>query len=290
LQHSGVFKRVGDYVASDILNSYKPQEFSSIVWAFSTAGVQHPDLFDKVGHHTVAMDNLKSFTPQNLENTVWAYATANELRPALFEKIAIDVANRQKFLSFNGQDLANIAWAYTVANADAPMLFNDFFTKTVLERCHGFLDDHLTQLYQWHLWQTKELSHAGLPDNLRDRCLKAFTESNTTTSCLHMDVVSELKSMNLNSVEEHPTPSGYSIDALVKVDGRIIGIEVDGPTHFINRNPIATTMLKHRQITSIDKIPLVSVPYWEWDKLGTDHDKKQQYLQVLLGMSDQSKK
>ncbi|KAL3769303.1 hypothetical protein ACHAWO_007975 [Cyclotella atomus] len=68
-------------------------------------------------------------------------------------------------------------------------------------------------------------------------------------------------------------------------------------------------MLKHRQITAIDKIPLVSVPYWkwnklgkdlnqftidkiplesvpywEWDKLGKDCFKKQQYLKSLIGI------
>jgi hypothetical protein len=168
------------------------------------------------------------------------------------------------------------------------MLFNDSFTNTVLKRKHELTNDGRSQLYQWHLWQTKELSHAGLPDNLRDRCRKAFTESNTSTSRLQMEVVHELKSMKLNPVEEYRTPSGYSIDALVEVDGRRIGIEVDGPTHFIDRKPTATTMLKRRLISAIDEIPLVSVPFWEWDKLGKDHDKKQQYLQVLLGSGDES--
>jgi hypothetical protein len=56
--------------------------------------------------------------------------------------------------------------------------------------------------------------------------------------------------MALNPVEEYIAPSGYSIDALVEVDGRSIGIEVDGPSHYIKRKPTATTMmLKRRQIS-----------------------------------------
>jgi hypothetical protein len=91
-----------------------------------------------------------------------------------------------------------------------------------------------------------------------------------------------LISIDLKPVEEFMTSSGYSIDALIEVNGKSIGIEVDGPSHFINKKPSAITMLKRRQITAIDKIQLVSVPYWEWIKLGKDRVKKQNYLRGLL--------
>ncbi|KAL3769302.1 hypothetical protein ACHAWO_007974, partial [Cyclotella atomus] len=136
------------------------------------------------------------------------------------------------------------------------------------------------QLCQWHLWQTEELSNDGLPDNLSDRCRGTFAEANTRTSRLQRDVVHELKSMDLRPIEEF----GYSIVALVEDDDRRIGIEVDGPSHFINRKPTATTMLKRRQITAIDKITLVSVLYWKWGKHGKDSTKKQQYLRSLIGI------
>jgi hypothetical protein len=60
------------------------------------------------------------------------------------------------------------------------------------------------------------------------------------------------------------------LNALVKVDGNKVGIEVDGPFHFIGRSVNGNTVLKRRQIKAIDKIPLVSVPYWEWNKLVKD--------------------
>jgi hypothetical protein len=88
--------------------------------------------------------------------------------------------------------------------------------------------------------------------------------------------------MGLNPVDEYIAPSGYSIDALVEISGKRIGIEVDGPSHFVDRKPTARTMLKRRQISTIDKIPLVSVPFWEWMKLRKDSGKKQRYLQSLL--------
>jgi hypothetical protein len=40
--------------------------------------------------------------------------------------------------------------------------------------------------------------------------------------------------MDLKPVEEYVTPSGYSIDAFVEVDDRRVGIEVDGPSHFVD--------------------------------------------------------
>ena len=78
------------------------------------------------------------------------------------------------------------------------------------------------------------------------------------------------------------TKCGYRLDALVEANGEKIGIEVDGPHHFINRKPTGNTILKHRQVTSLEEIPVVSIPYWEWNKLRKDGNKKQHYLRSLL--------
>ena len=80
--------------------------------------------------------------------------------------------------------------------------------------------------------------------------------------------------------------SGYRLDAIVQVKGKQVGIEVDGTSHFINRGktPTGSTILKRRQVSSIDGIELVSVPYWEWDKLDKDEVKEQEHLRNLLGL------
>ena len=70
--------------------------------------------------------------------------------------------------------------------------------------------------------------------------------------------------------EEVLTPSGYRLDALVEVNGEKVGIEVDGPSHFVNREPTGSTLLKRRQVSTLDYIRIVSVPYWEWNKFGND--------------------
>jgi hypothetical protein len=86
--------------------------------------------------------------------------------------------------------------------------------------------------------------------------------------------------------EEVLTLSGYCLDALVKVNGEKVGIEVDGPSHFINKEATGRTLLKCRQVSTLDGIKIVSVPYWEWNKLGKDRAKKQGYLRSKLDLNN----
>eukprot|EP00956_Cyclotella_meneghiniana_P038966 scaffold163480_cov58-Cyclotella_meneghiniana.AAC.1 len=97
-----------------------------------------------------------------------------------------------------------------------------------------------------------------------------LSSADTRSSSLQKDVVSELTSIGFNLVEEYLTKNGYIIDALVEISGKKVGVEVDEPSHFIRRRPNGWTLLKPRQVESIDRISLVSVPYWEWINLGKD--------------------
>jgi hypothetical protein len=92
-------------------------------------------------------------------------------------------------------------------------------------------------------------------------------------SSFQNDVISVLSSI---------ASSGYRLDALVEVNGIKVGIEVDGPSHFMNQEPKGSTLLKRRQVNNLDYIPIISVPHWEWQKLGSDHLKKQIYLRSIL--------
>ena len=61
---------------------------------------------------------------------------------------------------------------------------------------------------------------------------------------------------------------------------------MDGPSHFINQEPTGSTLLKRRQVSTLDDIRIVSVPYWEWDEFGKIRAKKQEYLRSRLGLND----
>ncbi len=98
--------------------------------------------------------------------------------------------------------------------------------------------------------------------------------------------MAQLTLIGLEPKEEALMDSGYRMDAIVEVNGKKVGIEVDGPSHFIGRSKkaLTKTILKRRQIQSIDGIELVSVPYWEWDDLNRDELNEQEYLRMLLGL------
>ena len=137
------------------------------------------------------------------------------------------------------------------------------------------------------MWQTKEKSNTGLPAELASRCYNSFVSEDPTVSKLQDDVVAQLSSIGLEPKEEVLMDSGYRMDAIVKVNGKTIGVEVDGQSHFIGkgRSPTGSTILKRRQVPSIDGIKLVSVPYCEWGKPGNDEVKKQEYLRELVGLT-----
>ena len=282
VDHPDLFEKVGNAVVQrDDLQFFTPQALSNLVWAYARAKMHHRSLFRVIGDTIVKKGDLKSFKPQSFSNIVWAFATVNEQHTELFEKVGATIAEQRNLPLFNTQNMATIAWAYAASNVDVPS-FNDDLKRILLDRSIEFNVEDMVQLYQWHLWQTGEKYNEGLPTFFEDKCRGAFLSMDFTSSSLQKDVLMELDSMGLKPVEEYLTPSGYSLDALIEINGTQIGVEVDGPYHFIGKTLDGSTLLKQRQILSIDKLPLVSLPYWEWNELGTDRDRKQQYLRSLL--------
>ncbi|EJK71902.1 hypothetical protein THAOC_06615, partial [Thalassiosira oceanica] len=161
-------------------------------------------------------------------------------------------------------------------------LFNEGYVSALASNEKDFSAEGLAQLHQWQLWQQELESGIELPESLRAKCRNAFTSQGFSESKLQNDVVGELRAAGVDLEEEVLLGSGYRIDALVKVgDGREVAVEVDGPFHFIDRRPAGSTILKHRQVTRLDRIGVVSVPYWEWDEL-MNSEMKQHYLLAKL--------
>jgi len=103
------------------------------VWAFATAGVKAPRLFDAIA--AAALPQLGQFTAQNLANTVWAFATAGEGVPELFEGVAVSALPRLG--EFKPQNLANTAWAFATAGFKATRFF-DAIADEALPRLRDF--------------------------------------------------------------------------------------------------------------------------------------------------------
>ncbi|KAL7554549.1 hypothetical protein ACHAWF_018064 [Thalassiosira exigua] len=290
-----LFERVADHVVGlDDLDWFKPQDLSNILWAYATAEECRPDLFRKVAEHMVALEDLGDFAPQAVSNVAWAFAKAGEPSDPLFDKVAKHLVESDALRGFKPQELSNVAWAYAAADVDAPRLFGEGsdFADLCDQRRDGFEDDELSQLYQWHLWRRERGSalDADLSPALADECRRAFfAKVPSHRSALQADVISVLSSLGLSPREEVRTDCGYLLDALVVVKGEDVGVEVDGPFHFVgDRRQTGNTILKRRQVASLDAIPIVSVPYWEWDECANDRERKGQYLSSILGLEKTS--
>jgi hypothetical protein len=252
------------------------------VWSYTTARDSHPKLFSKFADHIASLDDLEQFKPQELSNLLWAYATVGIIDSQLFTSFAPAV---QSVLGrCSSQDLSNVPWSYAVSNVNDHLLFNTDFIAALRAKANDFVPANLSQLHQWQLWQDELQSGINLPPALRDKCRQAFISRLPQPSRFQDDVISVLLSIGLRPEEEVLTASGYRLDALVEVIGMKVGIEVDGPSHFINQEATGSTLLKCRQVTNLDDIRIVSVPYWEWDKLGKDRVKKQEYLRSKWGL------
>jgi hypothetical protein len=318
--HPQLFGKFADHiVAMKDLSSFLPQALSNIIWAYATAGESYPQLYNKLANHIVRMKDLSGFKPQALSNILWSFATAGKSHPLLFQKLehaviarcnefnsqgianlllacaTVGLIDQQLFTSFapavksvlgqcNIQNVANIAWAYAVANINDPSLFNSDFIDALQAKANDFVPENLFQLYQWQLWQEELKSDIRLYPALHKKCRKAFLLRLPRPSRFQDDVISLLSSIGMLPEEEFLTSSGYRLDAIVKVNGMKVGIEVDGPSHFMNREPTGSTLLKRRQVSILDGIRIISVPYWEWDKLGNDRVKKQDYLRSKFGL------
>ncbi|KAL7428052.1 hypothetical protein ACHAXM_001287, partial [Skeletonema potamos] len=193
-------------LSNTVLHKFDPQELKDIMWAYATAQVSHPKLFQKVAK--AAMQREAEFNnSQHVANLLWAYTTMGITDKQLFSSFALTAA--KLIDSYNNQDLANIAWAYAVADVDAPTLFNDDFIDKCVEKEGGFENQGLFQLHQWHLWQTKEKSRAGLPKELQDNCYNVFISEDPRPSKLQDDVIAQLSSIGLEPKEEVIMDSGY---------------------------------------------------------------------------------
>ena len=281
-----LFKKIADQVVSLLgssSNSFEPQALSNLMWAYANANIFHPHLLDAIANEVIARHS--EFNSQEVSNLLWAYASLGKLDPRLFESLESTVV--ECLDKCNSQELANIAWAYSVANANASTLFGDesLFVDICNQKVEEFTFEELGQLHQWNLWRKELQSEISLPSLLETRCYNAFKSVTPTHSSLQQQVVSELESIGLQPQEEVlMKTTGYRIDALVEVNGNTIGVEVDGPSHFIDREPTGNTLLKRREVTNLDDIQLVSVPYWEWNDVKDDDTKKQGYLRSLLGL------
>eukprot|EP00965_Chrysotila_dentata_P189381 6173288-Pleurochrysis_carterae.AAC.2 len=299
------------------IDQFKPQELANMAWAFATGAHEAPSLFDAIA--AAATASIQGFTPQGLSNTAWAFAKAGHASPPLFDALASAcTAQMHRFIA---QDVSNTAWAFATAGYGAPALFDALtLASTLPSRLDRFAPQHLIntawafavvdratpdalatklldccssdtwvareaprQLHQWLLWNREHGLEPPVPESLSDKCKAAFVATELSTSSLQLQVESALLSMGVSFRSEVITEIGYSIDIVVdKEDGGTVGIEVDGPCHFIGRYPNGNSLLKHRQLRNLEGWRLYSVPWWELREIKGSAERRRAYLSRIL--------
>jgi len=290
----GCRRRVGDF------NS---QEMAITAWAFATASVAAPRLFEAIAAEASA--RIRQFTPQQLANTAWAFATASVAAPRVFEAIADEAPRR--IHEFNSQGLANTAWAFATASVAAPRLFeaiadetrrrirefnaqemantiwafacvdwdqDDIFMRlgsTIEAKLDEFEDVELSQIYIAALYvhvRWPDLDFPLLEDGRPLESLRAaYLKTEPRPSKTQRDVSAMLEELGWTHTSEYVTDEGLSLD--VAQTGTKQAIEVDGPSHFLEDASSGklvangSTQFKLRLLRSLGW-RITSVSFAEW--------------------------
>ena len=129
---------------------------------------------------------------------------------------------------------------------------------------------HLSQLLQAHLAsQFLGLGLITLPSSMLQVALKAYREEarKVTVSNGQREVGESLHRLGIPHELEYITADGlFSIDLAIL--DQHVALEFDGPSHFTHNTlePLGHTRLRDRLLSAMGW-HVVSVPFFEWDKL-----------------------
>lgn len=290
-----LFDTIGKEAASR-LDEFGLVEMVGLVCSHAHAGLTSPELFAAVAD--CAPELIVSGgvdMSRQWSRLAWAFATAGDGSRKVFDTITSEAAARVD--EIDDADLIRIAWSCAVVDYGAESLFG---TPRVVERwarraAQGKLSEatQLMQLHQWQLWlEERDSPWPRLPAPLAERCLSVSLELEPSRSALQGEVSAALRELlSLPTAEEVRTEHGVMLDAVVTCeDGTEVAIEVDGPSHYLKsavqpgrsspstgeqprRSLNGGTLLKHRQLRATGW-PLLAVPYFEWQELGSDEERR----------------
>jgi len=120
------------------INSFKPFELSTMLWAFAKLGASDgmsssASWCVKPLFHASAAHILKhghNFAFRCLATTAWAFATSRQRNARLFRQIATQMVPMVH--AANCQEMANTAWAFGTADFHDDRLFNELADKALL--------------------------------------------------------------------------------------------------------------------------------------------------------------
>ena len=313
--------RVFNFFSNDVfpslpMGSFNPTAVSIVLNAFAKVDMRNEGVFRFFARDIRSL-GPEHFDGHTMSNLFHAFAKVDvrdgpTLRHLVSHLVVMNVTDLRP------EEVAVIAWSAAVLRNSDPRL-TQFLLDGIDVHVAGMETNFLRQAHQYlltcELDGLLDLHCAGENGHdldlikLRSRasplqvcdylgrelavCRQAFCSiapESTRKSRLQGEVVEALRSMGLSVTEEYIDPhSGYSIDIMVAPTDfhaaaglKQIAIEVDGPSHYAvgSRTKLGATVMKHRHMEQLG-FNMKSVPYWEWDALGTDEEKVQYLTRVL---------
>ncbi|CAI9114747.1 OLC1v1015539C2 [Oldenlandia corymbosa var. corymbosa] len=275
---SGLAKR-----ASDIIDTFQPQEIAQLLWAFASLYEPADLLLDSLDR---AFNNINQFNYSVEEVTSNSRVEGDNISGATKCRHNLDTP----LLNLNRDQLGNISWSYSVLGQMDRSFFSNIW-KTICQVeeqniCEQYRDDVVfaSQVYLANQCLKLEYPHLQLSLNsgLEEKISWAGRTKRfnlKTTSSFQMEVARLLVSTGLDWIREYDV-EGYTLDAVL-VD-RKLALEIDGPTHFSRNSgvPLGHTMLKRRYITAAGW-KLVSVSHQEWEEFQGGFEQLE-YLRRIL--------
>jgi hypothetical protein len=307
VQHDLLQKLLEACVA--LLPRATPQAVANTLWACATIKLLPRDLINALNRQQQEGEGL--FDPGNaavalrdLAQVAWAVGHlgyADQLLHGALLWQAVQQLQKEGLpgISQDGtlQDLCNICWSVAVLDLQQHV----DVLLVLVERCGQVVPwaqataEELAQLYQVHLWlldcqQHSGLLLAGISAEQLQQCRSAWTAAvqlsspNAACSKFQLDLFQQLQSLPLKWQQDPQLEQLCQPDGVMTVDvtattgnGMLLAVEADGPSHFrwpeSDSGLVGSTLYRNRALAARG-YTVISVPYYEWKKLGSRADKQ----------------
>lgn len=262
-----------------------PRSLSNIMWAFAAVGHDAPQLFQCLVREAMSRSDL---SPTELATIAWSHATLS-YSTAAAAPLAELLLPRAAELS--ARELANAVWALAVLG----VLEGEDLRRLqplVQELELQFSGEGLMQLLQAELaLGLKGASGACdslLPPDLsvaarRMRGVALKQLASQQPSDLQCEVLQTLTTMGFESMFREQIGLILTCITVMLPSGSTVALEVEGPSRFTRtepHRPLGGTLFRRRLLRRSGR-NVISLPFFEWEKLSSDSARRS-YLKNLL--------
>jgi hypothetical protein len=270
-----------------------PQAISYSLWALSELSMRPNELVGPLIR--AALQRVADMAPQEVSSTALAAARLGIFEAPLF--VALVAAAQEQGSTPSAQDICNLCWAVAVADqqqlAQQVVSLSEQLAGSCLWEA-GSMEAHRNQLWQVHLWlldcQPGSVGLAGTlslqqlqqcADSWEQMLQQAAQQRRTVIEQGVFACAQRLPCLAACCQEVRTKDGAYSVDvtATHTASGRRLAIEADGPTHFLLPDGQLTgeTLARNRALAARGFV-VVSVPWWEWNRMRRDAARQTAHL------------